>query len=332
MKKARCTRLIGPSWPIPRFAKPVCRRWLAVGSVTGLVLLSACSGSVTVDPPASGDVVGSGTVPFTVDASDAAESVGAATVTITDDDPPAAISFSRAAQSVAETERTISISVQLSAPSRRKVTVPYTVSGTATGGGVDFETPSGFLEIPAGVTTGRIVLNLAADSLAEPEETVALVLGTPTNATLAAPTTHTVTIVSHFLVLLGGNVFNGGAGAECERVLELAEVDLRARSKATVIATVSTGSCKNQPFLFGMAEGATGVVYHKWVQDTGQDFVYFRNLGDLTIPESTIFSTAPHDDYNVLWPRAVRMSTGEIVVAFIQIKASVDGACCCHKH
>ena len=63
--------------------------------------------------------------------------------------------------------------------------MPYTLSGTATGGS-DYETPaSTSLAIPAGDTSGTIVIKVKGDALDEPNETIIVTLGTPTNATVS---------------------------------------------------------------------------------------------------------------------------------------------------
>ena len=104
-----------------------------------------------------------------------------------------AASFATAAQSVSEGAGTSTIVVQLSTPSTQAVTIPYTVSGTAAAPG-DYTIPAGPLVIPAGDASGTITVDVVADGVAEPDETVVIALGTPANATLGAITGHTLTI------------------------------------------------------------------------------------------------------------------------------------------
>ena len=67
----------------------------------------------------------------------------------------------------------------------------------AVAGGIEMAIPGlHALTIPAGSTTASITVNLVADGVAEPNETVIVTMGTPTNAIATAPTTHTLTIAA----------------------------------------------------------------------------------------------------------------------------------------
>lgn len=89
---------------------------------------------------------------------------------------------------------TPSIAVALSKVSTKDVRVSYTVSGTATGGGVDYTLANGDLVITAGQTMGVIPLVIANDSTQESDETVVVTLTSATEATLGAQKIHTYTI------------------------------------------------------------------------------------------------------------------------------------------
>ena len=118
------------------------------------------------------------------------------TLTIVDNDSALpVVSFAVTAESVNESAGTVNISVQLSAPSAGAVTVPFTLGGTA-GTPADFSAVTASpLTIPAGATTANITLNIANDTLDEPNETVVITLGTPTGATLGSQNTNTLTIL-----------------------------------------------------------------------------------------------------------------------------------------
>ena len=119
------------------------------------------------------------------------------TVAASEAPPPAlpTAAFASAAQTVQENAGTVSISVVLSQASSSAVSIPFTLGGTALAG-ADYQIPASPLTIPAGQTSGTIDIVLAADGLAEPAETIIVVLGTPTGATLGATTTHTLTIAA----------------------------------------------------------------------------------------------------------------------------------------
>ena len=125
--------------------------------------------------------------------SNAALSGGAQTLdgtgTITDDDdaPTVSVANATAVNEGNDPKKTVDMSftVTLSEASSLAVTVPYTLTGTATSGS-DYETPaSTSLAIPAGDTSGTIVVKVKGDALDEPNETIIVTLGTPTNATVS---------------------------------------------------------------------------------------------------------------------------------------------------
>ena len=125
--------------------------------------------------------------------SNAALAGGATTLdgtgTITDDDDTPTVSVANATAvnegDDADTTVDMSFTVTLSEASSLAVTVPYTLTGTATGGS-DYETPSSTsLAIPAGDASGTIVIKVKGDALDEPNETIIVTLGTPTNATVS---------------------------------------------------------------------------------------------------------------------------------------------------
>src|ERR1041385_4196482 len=70
-------------------------------------------------------------------------------------------------------------------------------SGTASGGGVDYDFAPTTISIPAGSTTGTTVITVVDDALDETDETVVLAMQTPTNATLGTPATYTLTITDN---------------------------------------------------------------------------------------------------------------------------------------
>ncbi len=103
------------------------------------------------------------------------------------------VQFSTASQGVNETDGTFTVTINLSAASSVDTTIPFTLSGTATPG-VDYSNVTmSPLVIAAGQTSGTITGTLLSDP--GPNQTLTFTLGTPTNATLGAPTTDTLTIV-----------------------------------------------------------------------------------------------------------------------------------------
>ena len=120
--------------------------------------------------------------------------VGQGTGTITDDDVTPTVAFTAAAQSKAESAGTATITAQLSALSGKDVTVPFTVTGTATGGGTDYTITASPVTITAGTISSDITVTIIDDAVDELDETVIVTMGAPTNATKGSPTVHTLTI------------------------------------------------------------------------------------------------------------------------------------------
>jgi hypothetical protein len=103
------------------------------------------------------------------------------------------VQWTSASQSGAESVGTMTVTAQLSAVSELPVTVPFTVTGTATNP-ADYTITTSPITIAAGSTTGSATITVVNDTLYENNETVALTIGAPTNATLGATTVHTATI------------------------------------------------------------------------------------------------------------------------------------------
>ena len=108
------------------------------------------------------------------------------------------IAFSTTNSSGLESVATADLQVDLSVVSGLDVTVDYTVSGTATGGGIDYTLANGTLTILAGYGNNNITIaSIMEDLLDENNETVIVTLSNPTNATLGVNTVYTYTITDN---------------------------------------------------------------------------------------------------------------------------------------
>ena len=119
------------------------------------------------------------------------------TLTITDNDVAPTVSFTAASQSKAEGGGTATVTAQLTAVSGKAVNVPFTVSGSATGGGTDYTITASPINIPAGNAMGSTTITIVDDALTESNETVIVTMGTPTNATKGTPFDHTLNITDN---------------------------------------------------------------------------------------------------------------------------------------
>jgi hypothetical protein len=121
--------------------------------------------------------------------------ITAHTATITDDEAPPVANFTTSTQSSVSESGTMTITIQLSAISTLNVSVPFTVNGSSTAtGGTDYTITGSPVLINAGSTSGTITITITSDFRDEPNETVVVNMGSPTNASLGATVTHTATI------------------------------------------------------------------------------------------------------------------------------------------
>ena len=120
------------------------------------------------------------------------------TLIIIDDDPLPVVQFAAATSANPESVTNPAVTVTLSAQSAKTVSVNYTrTGGTATPGGVDLTFTDGTLTFPPGVVSLTIPAGnfaVVSDSLDEDDETVAIALSAPVNATLGSTTAHICTI------------------------------------------------------------------------------------------------------------------------------------------
>ncbi|ETR71146.1 MAG: hypothetical protein OMM_02712 [Candidatus Magnetoglobus multicellularis str. Araruama] len=103
------------------------------------------------------------------------------------------LSFKEKGQRVTESSGQIQIPVTLGRSSDVNVTVSYSIEGTASENDYDVSSEHP-LNIEAGQTIGRILVDITDDSEDEAEETIIVVLSDPTNANLGDITRYTIVI------------------------------------------------------------------------------------------------------------------------------------------
>lgn len=147
--------------------------------------LNATTGAITYTPNAG--QTGSDSFGFKVN--DGTADSSCATVSMTIDAFTRTVTFSSASQSGAESAGTLTFTADLSSASAHNVTVPFTLSGTATNGsGSDYTITSDPLTITAGGTSATITITVNNDVLDEDDETIIVTMGTLTNASQGATT------------------------------------------------------------------------------------------------------------------------------------------------
>ncbi len=115
------------------------------------------------------------------------------TLTLQSDDAPSIVTVALAAQTVTESATTATINASLNRASGYTVSVPYTISGTATSPS-DHNLAQGVFVFTPGQISASISATIVNDTINESSETLILTLGTPTRATLGALIAHTITI------------------------------------------------------------------------------------------------------------------------------------------
>ena len=161
----------------------------AASAAPVVMSLTAPSGNATVQD--------TGTVADYQFDSHPANNAGSASTTVGSGGTQPTVQFASASATAAESAGTATVQVRLSAASSQAVTVPYTISGTATNG-TDFSvSPASPITIPANSTSATVTINIVDDGTTEPTETVILTLGTPTNATLGSQSSYTLSITDN---------------------------------------------------------------------------------------------------------------------------------------
>ncbi|MEM6830618.1 MAG: Calx-beta domain-containing protein, partial [Bacteroidota bacterium] len=111
------------------------------------------------------------------------------------------IEFSLTSSSGDENVSSTTIEVILNAAIVDDASVNYTVTGTATGGGVDYTLANGTLTIPSGGTSVNLTIpSIVDDAIEEPNETIVVTLASPSNAALGTNVIHTYTILDDDMV------------------------------------------------------------------------------------------------------------------------------------
>jgi hypothetical protein len=141
------------------------------------------------------DAIDDGDQPYTINLTSSEENISIG-VTNLDDDPIPTVSFTTDTQSGVEDVGTMTITAELSAESGLEVTVPYTLSGTATDVD-DYTISPSPLVISAGNLLADITIAVIEDALDEDDEDVIVTMGTPINADPGATIVHTATITDN---------------------------------------------------------------------------------------------------------------------------------------
>ncbi len=116
------------------------------------------------------------------------------TATITSEAMMPSVYFASASQDSSNmVNGKLEVKVLLSAAWGADVQVPFTFAGTATKD-LDYSVSATQVTIPAGGASASIFVRFFDDAIDEYDETIEIIMGTPTNATKGSPNIHTITI------------------------------------------------------------------------------------------------------------------------------------------
>ena len=182
-------------------------------AVTGTLTFAVGDESLTVPVRLLDDAVDEPDESFSLTLSNGTNaniSVGAAVGTIVDTD--AAPGLSVTGDEDVE-GGTVEFVVVLDRPSARSATVVYETRDGSAEVGVDYEFASGSLTFAPGDTVRTVAVSLLDDAIDEADETFALALASPVNATLATPSADATIVdndASPALSIVGGRDVEGG--------------------------------------------------------------------------------------------------------------------------
>ncbi len=152
------------------------------------------------------------------------------------------VSFQTAQTKGKEEVPSVPLTVVLTPAAANTITVDYSASGTATGGGVDFTLPNSTLTFNPGETEKTINLVIVNDNLPEPVEKINVNLSNPTNVTIGAIATHTYSITEETVTTYEFDSVGNLITAEDEN----SKLTLTYDQQGRILSTSTTGS-SNQP-------------------------------------------------------------------------------------
>ncbi|MEM9325988.1 MAG: Calx-beta domain-containing protein [Bacteroidota bacterium] len=117
------------------------------------------------------------------------------TYTIQDNDLAPSVQFTTSTRSGAESAQTVDLAVELSGPSGKDITLPFSAVDLTATENADYQMTSSSVTILAGNTTDSIQFIVINDGLTEANEQLRIDLGTPTNASLGGNGAMTYTIL-----------------------------------------------------------------------------------------------------------------------------------------
>lgn len=267
------------------------------------LLFDATTGVISGTP-----LVPAGAVLYTVTATNAAGSDSTSFVLSVLPAPAIpTVGFVDAASSVDESAVGTELALALSAAAPSDVTVPFTVLAGSATPGVDLDLAAGSVVIAAGDLTTSIAVLLIDDSTDEPDETVTVVLGAPSGATLSANTDHVLTIVDDDPTPAVSFAVAALSLPETPGTTDLA-VSLDRPSSSVLSATVSVGGSAQPGVDYALA--TTTLDFPAGTTDA---VLPFEILGDDLFEgdETAVLTLVPDPGLDAGTPATIEVTIGE---------------------
>ncbi|MEK6283139.1 MAG: Calx-beta domain-containing protein [Acidobacteriota bacterium] len=201
------------------------------------------------------------------------------------------LQYSLASYSVSENTGTSTITVTRSGSTAGASSVTFATSnGTATAG-QDYATTSGTLSFASGETSKTYNIPILDDSLVEGNETINLILSSPSGATLGSPSTAVLTIADNenncsYTLSPTSQNFGASAGNGAFSVTSPSGCSWTAASNANWLTTTSSGS-GNGTVNFEVAAN-TGAARSGAITVAGQTFTVNQSAGGGGCPSTAI--------------------------------------------
>ncbi len=230
------------------------------------------------------------------------------TYTITNDDTAPTMQFNAASGSGSETITSVAFQVDLSAVSGADASANFTVTGSATGGGVDYTLANGVVTIPAGSTTANIDATIVNDSNEELSETIIITLSAPTNTSIVGNDVFTYTIINNSVVGFTGP---GGVGQASSNILWVRPEELSVEADGTNIDTWNdfSGNGNN----LGQTNNSFKPRYYNSVINS-QPVARFEQSNGRLIKNS--FSTFPSDQITAVFVNATSETSDDGLLSY----------------
>lgn len=222
-------------------------------------------------------------------------------IRVTDSTQPPVVQFTTATQDAAEDTGDVTITARLSQTSDSEVTIPFTVTGTATVDS-DFSVTTSPISIPAGQTSASITVSITDDTETEPVETVVVTLDTPTGAALGASTVHTINVEDNDTSTANGLALDLVPSAVGEVTEENGQtvVTVTPGTPVTVSAVITESSSPVLGFQLNLSASSGTLVLNNFVNgdfSTSTDDVLDSSVGDFEVASGIFLNplTIPPD-------------------------------------